>query len=249
MALKSKTRYIELIDDINNHVFQWAADEDWRKLPPKVNVALTTLMNELKIAQAIKESGGKDIDMDNAKADKWGFIALFKKKYLTYTNFEFRDKITPLHQCNIDRAIQTIKEEGGNYVEFLEWFFDDFLSVEENKKNPFYCPPALNTVCSNNIVNKYLFVMKDTLRIRKSNISKENVRTLLLDVALSLGKRIDDPDFRKKIVDYDNQLMTPTKFLSLMQVFAKKHDDKEGIEACEKLVEQIENAKKSGNAS
>jgi len=246
MGIKSKTRYIELFDDICNHVFQWASDEDWRKLPPKVNVALTTLMNELKIAQAIKESGGDDIDMESAKTDKWGFVAFFKKKYLVYTNFEFRDKISPLHQCNIDRVIQTLKEEGGNYVEFLEWFFDDFLSIEENKKNPFYCPPALNTVCSNNIVNKYLYAMKNTLRVRKSNISKENVRTMLLEVALPLGKRIDDADFRKKIVDYDNQLIPSTKFLTLMQAFAKKHNDQEGLDACEKLLGQIDAAKKAG---
>ena len=57
------TRYIELIDDIGNHVFQWATDSDWSKLPPKVNIALTTLMNELKIAKALKDAGAIDTNV------------------------------------------------------------------------------------------------------------------------------------------------------------------------------------------
>ena len=60
MSSVKPTRYIELIDDIRNHVFQWATDSDWGKLPPKVNVALTTLINELKIAEAVKTSRHKD---------------------------------------------------------------------------------------------------------------------------------------------------------------------------------------------
>ena len=243
MAIKP-TRYIELIDDINNHVFQWATDVDWARLPPKVNVALTTLMNELKIAKALKDAGETDSDEESITAEKRKFIAFFKKKHLESLSMEFNDTITPINQVNIARVITTLKAEGGKYVEFIEWFFDEYCALEENKK---FLPPEINFMCSNFIVKKYIFTMKDTLRMRKENINKEAARTMLLEIALPMQKRLARSDFAQKIIDFDNQTISATKFFDLMKAFAKKYNDTVGLEACNNISEKMEIVKKSGN--
>ncbi len=238
-----QTRYIELFDDISNHVFQWATDSDWSKLPPKVNVALTTLMNELKIAKALKEAGEIDTDEDTIAVEKKRFIALFKKKYVESCNMQFTDPITPVNQVNISRVITDLKAEGGRYNEFIEWFFDDYCSLEENKK---FMPPQINYMCSNFVVKKYIYNMKDTFRMRKENIDKEAARTMLLEMAIPMQKRIKRQDFAQKILDFDNQLISATKFFDLMKAFAKKYNDTECMSACEKMSEKIEEMKKIG---
>lgn len=243
MAGTRPTRYIELIDDIRNHVFQWATDADWGRLPPKVNVALTTLMNELKIAEAVGRAGERDDSDESITAEKRRFIACFKKKYLERITFEFTDPITPVNQCNIARVINELKAEGGTYIEFIEWFFDDYCALEENKK---FMPPQINYMCSNYVVKKYLYQMKDKLRMRKENISKESTRTMLLDIALPLQKRISCSGFAQKIIDYDNGVIAASKFFDLMKAFARKYDDADGIAACERLDEKVKELKRTG---
>ena len=241
MAVPSNKRYLELIDDISNHVFQWATDDDWKKLPPRVNVALTTLMNELKIADSLKKAGMTDNGDDSIASEKRRFVALFRKKYLETMKFEYKDPVTPVNSVNIARIINDLKAEGGKYEEFLEWFFNDFCSLESNKK---FMPPEINFMCSNHVLKKYLYVMKDTLRIRKENVSKERVRTMLLEIALPMQQRINQKDFAQKIIDFDNGLITATKLLDLMKAFAKKYNDEEGLKACNMIDEQLEQLKK-----
>ena len=246
MSNVKPTRYIELIDDIKNHVFQWATDSDWKKLPRSVNVALTTLMNSLKVNEAVKSATGSDDDAEESiKADKKRFVALFKKKYVEYAKMEYEDPISPVVQVNMARAIERIKREGGNIPEYIEWFFNEFLSTEYNK-GKWGSPPYVSTACQTFIVSQYLFNMKDTLRIRKDNISRESVKTMLLEIALPMQRRISDNSFNEKIVDYDNQKISASKFFELMKAFAKKHGDNECMEACNAMSEKIEECKKSG---
>ena len=240
------TRYIELMDDIMNHVFQWATDRDWHKLPPKVNIALTTLMNELKIAKAIKESGVTDSDDDSITTERRRFISFFKKKYLESAGFDFNEAITPANKVNIARVINDLKEDGGNYIDFIEWFFDDFCSLEENKQR--YMPVQLNLMCQKFIVNKFRYKMKDTFRMRKENIGEEAVRTMLLEIALPMQKRIASSDFSQKIIAFDKRTLTPTKFVTLMKAFAEKYNDTEGLRACEEIEEKIAAKKKPAGA-
>lgn len=234
--MASSKRYYPLIDEIKYHVFNWATDEEWKKLPAKVNVALTNLMNELKIQEALQSVGSNiDDEESNEKKDKWAFITLFKKKYLELTDFNFNDPITPINQVNINRVIQDINREGGTYTEFIEWFFDDFCSLESNKK---FMPPQINFMCSSNIVNKFLYVMKDSLKLRKRDMDNLAVRNMLLGIALPFVERTKSKEFSQKILDFSNEKITATKFFDLMKTFANKLEDNIAIEACKKIDEQ-----------
>jgi hypothetical protein len=228
-------RYYPLIDEIKYHVFNWATDDEWKRIPPNVNLALTTLMNELKVQDAL-QSVGANVEVENTeRQDKWAFITLFKRKYLEFADFEFRDSITPGNQVNINRVIQDLKRAGGNYTEFIEWFFDDFCSLESNKK---FMPPSINFMCSNNVVDKYLYVMKDALKLRKKDMDNLAVRSMLLGIALPFAERTKNKQFSQKILDFSEQKITATKFFDLMKQFANKLEDNIAIEECKKIDEQ-----------
>lgn len=233
-----KTRYIALFDDIKNHVFSWAGDEDWRKLPSALNTALSTVMNELKIQEALQKSGLEDEREQNTdKKERGRFIAIFKQKYLEFTDLKYNQPITPVSQAVIMQTIKAIVAEGGSTIEFLEWFFDDFASIERNKE---YMPPTINFVCSTFVVNKFLYQMKDTLRMRKKDIENVALRNILLDIAVPFLERVRDKDLSEKVLDFSNQKITPTKFIGLLKAFAEKHNDKEAMEKLNKLSNTIQ---------
>lgn len=231
--MNGSSRYYPLIDEIKYHVFNWATENEWKKLPKALNVALTQVMNEIKIHEALKSAGQVDNREDrNEKQDKIAFINLFKRKYLELTDLNFSDPITPINQVNINRVITDINREGGNYTEFIEWFFDDFCSLESNKK---FLPPQINFMCSSNVVNKYLFLMKDTLKMRKKEMDNMAVRNMLLGIALPFVERVKNKEFSQKILDFSNGILTASKFFELMKQFANKLDDKIAIEECNKI--------------
>lgn len=234
----SNDRYIPLIDEIKYHVFQWATDKDWKTVPTTINVAMTQLMNELKIYETLKSMGVSDERCkEDKKKDTWAFIGLFKRKYLECCDIVYKETMDPkIVTINIQRVIKDITAEGGRYSEFIEWFFDDFLSLEQNKK---YMPPSISLICKSFIVTKYLYEKKDELKLRKQEISQQSIRNALIEIALPFAERIKSKEFTQKIMDFSNQNITITKFFDLMKAFAKKMNDEEAIQACEKISGEV----------
>jgi hypothetical protein len=234
-----KTRYISLIDDIRNHVFTWATDDDWKKLPPALNTALTTVMNELKIYESLKAIGKADERAETTeKQDKTEFIAIFKQKYLEFTDFEYREPITPVHQAIIFRTVERLRQENSSPLEFLEWFFDEFATNERNKQ---YMPPTINFVNSTFIVDKFLYQMKDTLKVRKKDISNKVIRNNLLESAVKLLEKVKDKSLSEKVLAFSRNELTVNKFFDLLLAYSKKYNDNE---LADKLVKIKEGEKK-----
>lgn len=234
-----KTRYISLIDEIRNHVFTWATDDDWKKLPPTVNTAITTLMNELKIYESLKAIGKNDERTEvSEKQDKTDFIAIFKQKYLEFTDFNYREPITPVHQAIIYKTVQRLRQEGSSPIEYLEWFFDDFATNERNKQ---FMPPTINFVNATFVVDKYLYQMKETLKMRKKDISQMALRNNLLTLAVPFLEKIKDKSLSAKVLAFSRNELTITKFYELLLAYAKKYNETELID---KLVKMKEGDKK-----
>lgn len=226
----ASSRYYPLVDEIKYHVFNWATDSEWKKLPPKVVLALNALMNELKIYEALKESGEKDLSDEKSDVQKKKqFIALFKKGYLEITNMPYEAPVNSINQMNISRTIQSLEREGATYVEFIDWFFNDFCSIEENKK---FLPPTINFMCNYQMTQKYLFKMKDQLRMRRENAEFQKIRTRLLEIALPFAEKLQEKEFSKKVLDFSEQKIPVTKFFELLKNFAKKSGDLGVLEKC-----------------
>ena len=90
------------------------------------------------------------------------------------------------------------------------------LMMEQNKK---YMPPSINLICKNFVVSKYLYEMKDTLRIRKKEMDEQALRNTLLEIALPFGKRSGNKDLLQKIVDFNSERISAKKFFELLKAF------------------------------
>lgn len=227
-------RYYPLIDEIKNHVFQWATDDEWKTIPTALNVALTNVMNELKIYESLKAIGQQDSRVESSeKQDKIDFIAIFKQKYLEFTDLNYRDKITPVHQLLISNSMKTLRKEGASPLEFLEWFFDDFATQERNKQ---YMPPTIPFTLSGFIINKFLFQMKETLKMRKRDIDNIAISNMLLNIAIPFLEEVKDKDLSLKVLAFSQKELTAKKFMELLIGFAEKYKKTDIVEKINALM-------------
>ena len=227
------TRYYPLFDEIKNHIFQWATENDFNKLPKPLIVALNTVIAEFRLEEGLKKIGMNDDrnDMDNKKKKK-AFFELFKKRYLEMTGVAYNLPLSPIEQINVERIIKDAEEIGSDYVEFINWIFEEFYSIEYNKKN--YYPPSINFIASGRIFQNFSVKMQDVLK----NGNELAIKTALLEVALDFVQRVPNKEFSKKIIDYNESKIPHTKFLDLMRNFAIKFNDKTALEKCNKLLEK-----------
>lgn len=229
-------RYYPLIEEIKNHVFQWATEEDWKKIPPALNVALTQVMNELKIYESLKAAGQEDERSETSeKQDKKEFIAIFKQKYLEFTDLNFRDPITPVHQVIISKSIKLLRQEGATPLEFIEWFFDDFATQERNKQ---FMPPTINFMLSSFVVNKFLYQMKETLKMRKKDVDNMAISNLLLQIGVDLLDKVKDKNLSTKVLAFSRKEISVKKFVELLNNFAIKYNENDVIEKLKEIMEK-----------
>lgn len=228
-------RYYPLIEEIKNHIFQWATEEDWKKIPPALNVALTQVMNELKIYESLKAAGQEDERSETSeKQDKKEFIAIFKQKYLEFTDLNFRDPITPVHQVIISKSIKLLRQEGATPLEFIEWFFDDFATQERNKQ---FMPPTINFMLSSFVVNKFLYQMKETLKMRKKDVDNMAISNLLLQIGVDLLDKVKDKNLSTKVLAFSRKEISIKKFVELLNNFAIKYNENDVIEKLKEIIE------------
>ncbi len=231
--MNTSKRYYPLVDEIKMHVFQWATEDDFKKLPKCLNAALTTVMNELKIYEAVKKNGGVDErEEENIKQDKIKFFMLFKNKYLELTDLTYSDPFSPTDQLSVSRLIESLSQQGANYIDYLTWFFDDWCAMESSKQ---FLPPQLRLVCSNKIRDKYLYIMKDQLKMKRKDVESMAMRNLLLQIAIPFLERCKNKDLSAKMIEFSEGKISATKFFGLLKAFANKMGDQEAIAKCNEI--------------
>ena len=231
--MNTSKRYCPLVDEIKMHVFQWATEDEFKKLPSCLNAALTTVMNELKVYEAIKKNGGVDErEQDNMKQDKIRFFMLFKNKYLELTDLTYSYPFSPTDQLMVSRLIESLSQQGANFIEYPTWFFDEWCAMESSKN---FLPPQLGLVCSNKIRDKYLYIMKDQLKMKKKDVESMATRNLLLKIAIPFLERCKNKDLSAKMMEFSQGKLSATKFFELLKAFANKMGDKEAIAKCSEI--------------
>ena len=164
-------RPIPLRDEITAHLMVWLADSDWKALPPPLKAALVTASNEIRVAQAVgKYCGPATADDDSANAARRRFIAVFKSRFVAYAGFESSETTDSAGMFVVSTLLKKLKSAGADGVEYLDWFFDDFMGDEYNKKK--FAPPTIKLACTGFVVDKFLFQNHDRLRIRQRDIEE-----------------------------------------------------------------------------
>lgn len=216
-----------LIDEIKMHVFLWASDNEWKKLPVTIKEAVTTVMNEIKINEALRNSNLIDerLPEENSPVnEKRKFIAIFKQKYMEYCDFAYNGTIDAGTLFIIGQVLQRLISEGSDSLEYLNWFFDEFMKDEYNKSR--FAPPTIKVALSNHVVDKYMFLNKDALKVRKQDIKNIQVRNSVMLLATQFLEKSKDKEFGQKVLDYSRGNIPLRKFVSLFLSILDKEKEK-----------------------
>lgn len=227
-------RPIPLIDEIRMHTLLWLSDNEFKKLNPNINQALVTLHNELKIHDALVSVGAGELkDNENPLSkEKRIFIAIFKQKYVENIDLTYDKTLNPATNGILSRTIERLLSEGTNSQEFLEWLWEDFFKMERNKK---YLPPDIAFVCNSWIVDKFLFLKKDSLRVRKKDLVDIGIKNKVLELAVPFLKINKDKEFGEKVLSLSRGELTITKFCEIFKKCCDKYSDKETKEKIEEI--------------
>lgn len=95
------------------------------------------------------------------------FITIFEKRYLHHTDIDYCRPCSAIDAKMMIQALAKIEAKGFTMDEFLQWAFEDFFPVE-----PRMNPPTIHLVCTNFVVDKFLYQNKDRMKQKQ----EEDVR-------------------------------------------------------------------------
>ena len=225
-----------LIDEIRMHIHTWVCDEAWKTLPLGVRDALTTALNEAKTREIMRSLGLADEKEGfNAAKDKRVFMAHYMDKWREYSGFENPEKPSQESRFIIQALCQKLHDEGSSSVEYLDWFFDEFLRKESNKSY-YGSPPTLKIVTSNQIYVKYLFEKKQSLAARRQDMANLTVKSAVLEMARQYLAQSRNAEFGKKIIDYSEGRMSLNRFCGLFLALLEQNHEDELTERLRRLM-------------
>ena len=232
-----------LIDEIRMHLFTWAADDDWKKLPVPLKEALNMSMNEIKIAEALRQFGGEDdrLQSSGKNDEKKIFFAVFKQKYLEFSDIPYSGSFDTTTRFILGQTITKLESEGATSKDYLNWFFDEFMSDEFNKKR--YAPPQIKTVLRNDILDKFLYWKKDFLKAKKQDVANYKVKNALMTLATEYLKKSIQKDFCKdfgqKVLDYSRGDISLRKFSMIFLNLLKQQNEEDLIKEVTSIIGDI----------
>lgn len=226
-----------LIDEIKMHLHIWEADDTWKQLPIGVRDALTTVLNEIRTRDTMKTLGMEDGDNKefDASKEKKVFIAAYCDKWREYCGFENTEKFKSEINAILRLFCQKLHSEGATSLDYLDWFFDDFLKKENNKKY-WGSPPRISGVISNNVFTTFLYEKKQTLNARKQDMANLTVKSAVLELANNYLLLTRNKDFGKKILEYTGGTLSLSQFCSIFLALLEKNKETELIEKMKGLM-------------
>ncbi len=121
------------------------------------------------------------------------FIAIFKKRYVILTDFEYEKVITPADGKLIGQINKKLSDNGMDCDDYMKWLFEDYLP--DNLK---FCPPSIKQICAQFFISKFLFDYKDVAKDKKKKKLRESEALDLLNRCRVLARL---PDQDQDIVD------------------------------------------------
>jgi len=235
--MKTSNRYWPLIDEIRSHFHDWENSEDFNGLPDYIKAAMNKVINELKVIDAAnKVCQSNDFEQNSIRDDKIKFLILFKIRYLELTDLTYSEPFNPTQQRLVTHLIETLSQQGANYVDYLTWFFDVFCANKDLKS-----VPTIPFVCSDKIRDDYLYSMKKKLKMTKGDVQSMATRNLLLQIAIPFLERCQNKDLSAKMMEFSEGKISATKFFELLKAFANKMGDQEAIEKCNEIESRRKN--------
>lgn len=156
--------------------------------------------------------------------DRRRFIAIFKSRYLQFTDYEYDHTITGVDGRMINQTVVGLESDGFTMDEYLAWAFEEFYT-----QNPKFCPPGIKQVCSNFVIEKFRFLNRDKMiqkhreeLNRKEGMSLIGRGRVLLRLAKQSGLEKKREDVKKTLSDYGSRSIILGEFRRRIETFEKE---------------------------
>ena len=154
--------------------------------------------------------------------DRKRFITIFEKRFLHSTDLDYSRPISAIDSRMMAQVAEKIEEKGFTVDEFLQWVFEIFLPDE-----PKFNPPTIHLVCTNFVVEKFLYQNKEKMKQRKEeDIHKKDALDVVnrARAVMRMYRELGLPEEAQKII-----------------ILLKKYG-KEGIISLEEVRKAVEQA-------
>lgn len=143
---------------------------------------------------------GLPVSQNRQTNNRRKFIAIFKNRFLSNTDLEYRHAVTGVDAKMINQINKILEEKGFEVDEYLAWLFDVFLNDSANNK---YNPPTIKWSCSGWVLDKFIFDNREKI---KERVEKEMQEKIVLDLVSRARALIriheDDVEMKKKIIGW-----------------------------------------------
>lgn len=218
---KIEDRPITLDGEIKMHCLMWKNDYQFKNLNKFVQESILATLDALSIAGSLKSQELILSPSDDKKTiETRKFISIYKQKYLELTDFTCEEKFTGATFVIIGNVIQKFLENMSGAEEYLNWLFDDYFREPGNKN---LLPPNLKLVLSNFVINKYLFIMKDTLLVRKRDTSNSRQRLALMKIAVEILELTQDEELGGLLIKFGQNKISYAKAEKFMKDFVERN--------------------------
>jgi len=159
--------------------------------------------------------------------DRKRFIAVFKSRYLQFTDYEYERTITGIDSKMMTQVINGLEQDGFTLDEYLAWAFDEFYV-----DNPKFCPPTIKQICSNFVIDRFRYLNRDRMKQkhrdelnRKEGMALIGRGRVLLRMAKKAGLEEKRENVKKTLSEYAERSIILGEFRRRIEAFERESED------------------------
>ena len=126
--------------------------------------------------------------------DRKKYIAVFKQRYLQFSDLEYTRPVTPIDGKLIKQANKTLQDAGFTCEDYLKWTFEVFF-----EENPKFAPGTIKQTCSEHFLHKFLMEHKEEREQRQKEELAKKEGLALMNKARQLIREASDKETKEKI--------------------------------------------------
>lgn len=225
-------RVIELPLEIKQHLLVWQSDPYFKKMDKSIQNYVKNFIDILQIAEdnpTIEKEKNASLEIKGAQK----FIGLFQKAYLELIGRETTEKFNGVTIKIFSTQVKKLIEAGATVEDYVNWLFKEFFLEPANQR---CLPPNVNFCMSCNMIEKFLFVKKDELLMRKKSNDESEKRVEFIKVVKKLYDIFKDRTIAQVILNLARNEITIKKAYGIVYDFCVQNNDLETINEIDSIL-------------
>lgn len=149
--------------------------------------------------------------------DRRKYIAVFKQRYLEFSDLEYTRPVSAIEGKLIKQANKTLQDAGFTAEEYLKWTFEVFF-----EESPKFAPGTIKQTCSEHFLHKFLMDHKEQREQRQKEELAKKEGIALMNKARQLMREAESKETKENIRNLVKQYGDGSIMLSEFRTGLKK---------------------------